>query len=59
MSFGFAKLMSQEILLAMFSIARFCGPHGLPQAVARWVQSVCSEAGDADPEITAAADLLL
>lgn len=31
--FGFAKLMSQEILLAMFSIARICGPQGLPQAV--------------------------
>lgn len=31
--FGFAKLMRQEILLAMFHIARIRGPHGLPQAV--------------------------
>lgn len=35
MSFGFgsAKLMRQGILLAMFYIARICGPPGLPQAV--------------------------
>lgn len=36
-----------------FILPEFVVPVGCPRLLAKWVQSLCSVAGDADPEITA------